>query len=129
MTQKLMLVMMIAAAGGLGAIARYGLGGLVQNLTGATFPWGTLAVNVLGCLAFGIIWGAVVEERWTCSVETRTVILVGFMGAFTTFSTFAAETGERISDGQWLLALSNVALQNIVGIAAFLLGWTISRLV
>ena len=124
-----MLIMMIAAAGGLGAIARYGLGGLVQNLTGATFPWGTLAVNVLGCLAFGIIWGAVVEERWTCSVETRTVILVGFMGAFTTFSTFAAETGERISDGQWLLALSNVALQNIVGIAAFLLGWTISRLV
>jgi len=128
-TQKLMLIMMIAAAGGFGAIARYGLGGLVQSIAGEDFPWGTVAVNVLGCLLFGVIWGAVVEERWTCSVETRTVILVGFMGSFTTFSTFAAETGQRISDGQWLLALSNVAVQNIVGIAAFLLGWSIARLV
>ena len=129
MTHKLVLLLMIAAAGGFGAIARYGLAGLVQNLTGATFPWGTLAVNVLGCLAFGVIWGAVVEERWTCSPETRTVILVGFMGSFTTFSTFAMETGEMISDGQWFFALGNVAVQNVVGIAAFLLGWSIARLV
>lgn len=125
MLQKLLL---IAVAGGVGSLARYGLSGVVQNWSGSLFPWGTVAVNVLGCLVFGFLW-AVTEGRFAVSPETRTVILVGFMGAFTTFSTFVFETVALLEDSEWILALGNLSLQNVVGVAALILGVFIGRLV
>jgi fluoride exporter len=118
---------LIAAAGAVGTLARYGLGGLVHKYAGDTFPWGTVVVNLLGCLAFGVVW-TFAEERWHISSETRTVLLVGFMGAFTTFSTFIFETKGFLSDGQWLPALGYFSIHNVGGLAALLVGLALGRL-
>ncbi len=125
MLQKLVL---IAVAGGLGTLARYGLAGLVQRAVDGAFPWGTVAVNLLGCFLFGTLW-SVMESRVSIGGEARAMILVGFMGAFTTFSTFAFETAQMLREAQWLLAAGNMAVQNLVGIAALLLGLALGRLV
>ncbi len=124
MLQKLLL---IAAAGAVGTLARYGLSGVVQRFTNSELPWGTVAVNLLGCLVFGTFW-SLMESRLSISGETRTIILVGFMGAFTTFSTFAFETTQMLRDSQWLWAAGNLTVQNFVGIAALFLGLAIGRL-
>jgi CrcB protein len=121
-------LLLIALAGGLGSLARYGLTGLVQNLAGRDFPWGTVVVNVVGCLMFGVLWASM-EGRFTVSGETRAIILVGFMGAFTTFSTYIFETANFLQDQQWVEALGNLAIQNVVGMAALLLGILIGRFV
>jgi len=119
-------IILIALAGGLGTLSRYGLSGLVQRLTGAGFPWGTLAVNLLGCFVFGLVWSAG-QGRLGLSAEARTVVLVGFMGAFTTMSTFVFETGGFLKDGQWLLGLGNILAQNLVGLTALFLGFSAGR--
>ncbi|MFQ5441248.1 MAG: fluoride efflux transporter FluC [Thermodesulfobacteriota bacterium] len=114
-------------AGGLGTLARYSLGGAVQRAYGGGFPWGTFAVNILGCFLFGVLW-SVAEERLVISGEVRTVILVGFMGAFTTFSTFIFETGQFVREAQWLLAMGNVLLQSVSGIIVLFIGFAAGRL-
>ncbi len=111
----------IGLAGALGTLARYGLSGWVQRLGDFSFPWGTLSVNLLGSALFGLVW-AWGENRLIFTSELRAIILVGFMGGFTTFSSFAFETSMLIRDGQWLSALANVAAQNIIGVAALALG-------
>ncbi|HBO42457.1 MAG TPA: fluoride efflux transporter CrcB [Planctomycetaceae bacterium] len=121
-------VLWIALAGALGTLARYGLSKLVQESTESLFPWGTLAVNVLGCLVFGVLCSAM-GERFAVSPQTRTILLVGFMGAFTTFSTFAFETGELIREGSWLLAAGNMTASNILGLTALLVGLALGRLI
>ncbi len=123
MLQKLLL---IACAGGLGALARYGLSGVVQRAAGSDFPWGTTVVNVTGCLAFGLLWSWM-GARLSIGGEVRAIVLVGFMGAFTTFSTFAFETAQLLHGAQWLAAAGNLAIQNVVGIAAMFLGLAIGR--
>ena len=123
MLQKLLL---IALAGSIGTLARYGLGGLVQAQAGKIFPWGTVVVNLSGCLLFGIVWSSL-EGRWPTSSETRTVILIGFMGAFTTFSTFVFETEELLHDSEWLLALGYFSLHNVGGLAALVAGLALGR--
>jgi len=125
MIQKLLL---IGLAGALGTLARYGLSGIVQRIAGGTLPWGTLAVNVTGCFLAGLIW-ALIENRITVSGETRAIILIGFMGAFTTFSTFVLETGELMRDAEWFRAFGNLALQNIIGVLALFAGFAIARYV
>ena len=126
----------IAAAGVLGTLARYGLSGLVQRASGGSaFPWGTLAVNALGCLAFGVVW-SLAETRFlsgravpaALSADARTVVLVGFLGAFTTFSSFAFETGQLLRDAKPALAAANLVAQNALGVAAFFGGLAVGRL-
>jgi fluoride exporter len=123
MVQK---VLLLAAAGALGTLARYGLSGIVQRFTGAGFPWGTLAVNVLGCLLAGCFWGFA-EQRISLSAQARVVVLIGFMGAFTTFSAFVLETNEMLRDGEWLRAAGNITLQNTVGFVALIIGFTAGK--
>ncbi|MFB3785659.1 MAG: CrcB family protein [bacterium] len=118
MDKKLVL---IALTGGLGSLARYGLAGLVQRWAGSGFAWGTPVVNLLGCFLFGVIW-SLAEERILISGETRAILLVGFLGAFTTFSTYVFETGELLRDAQWRWAAGNVCLQTFGGLAAFFAG-------
>jgi CrcB protein len=98
----------------------------VQRLHDSGFPWGTLAVNTLGCFLFGVVW-SLAEERLVISGETRLVVLIGFMGAFTTFSTYAFETGAMLRDAEWWLAAGNVLSQNLLGIAGFFLGGALGR--
>ena len=124
MVQKLLL---LALAGALGTLARYGLSGLVQRFMGAQFPWGTFAVNMAGCFLFGLIW-AMAMERMEISAAARLLLLTGFMGAFTTFSTYAFETVQMTRDAEWLLAFANVAGQTIVGFGLMFLGQALGRL-
>ncbi|MGE3313542.1 MAG: CrcB family protein [Planctomycetaceae bacterium] len=117
---------LIAAAGAVGTLARFGLHHLVQRLTGSTFPLGTLIVNVLGCFLFGVVW-ILAEERMAISAQTRTIVLIGFMGAFTTFSTFAFDTGAYLRDSNWQSAFANLLLQNLLGITAIFAGFAAAR--
>ncbi|MCW5862593.1 MAG: CrcB family protein [Anaerolineae bacterium] len=118
--------LLIGLAGALGALARYSLGGLVQRYSGFTFPVGTLVVNLLGTFLFGFIW-ALVEQRLVVSVETRVIILSGFLGAFTTFSSFMFETSTLVGDGQWGFAALNLTTQIILGLLAMFLGLAAGR--
>jgi CrcB protein len=120
-------LLLLALAGSLGTLARYGLAGFVHRFDGASFPWGTLVVNVVGCLLAGLLW-ALFEGRVQVSAQTRVVVLVGFMGAFTTFSTFALETCELVRAAEWARAVGNVMLHNGLGLAAMLLGLALGRL-
>jgi CrcB protein len=123
--QKLLL---IAVAGGFGALSRYGLAGLVQRWTDSMFPWGTAVVNILGCFAFGLLWVGL-EERFPVTPETRVIVLTGFMGAFTTFSTYMFETQQLLQDSQYAAALGNLTLQNGVGLVAVILGLMLGKLI
>ncbi|MFW5792100.1 MAG: fluoride efflux transporter CrcB [Desulfohalobiaceae bacterium] len=117
----------IAMAGAAGTLSRYGLSRAVQNAAGAGFPYGTMVVNIAGCLFFGLVWGFF-EQRLPLSDETRFIILTGFLGAFTTFSTFMFETSALIRDSQWLPALLNIAGQTLLGLACVFLGLTLARM-
>jgi CrcB protein len=117
---------LIAVAGTVGTLSRYWLSGLMHRMFGSDFAYGTLAVNVIGCLLFGLVW-ALAEERMAIPVVARTVILVGFMGAFTTFSTFAFETMNYVKDSQYMLAFLNVAANCVLGFAAIVSGVWIAR--
>ena len=121
-------IIYLAVAGACGTLARYGLAGLVQRVAGASFPWGTVAVNGLGCLLFGVIW-AMTSERFPGTVDLRVLLLTGFMGAFTTFSTFVAESGHLFADGQHWYGLGNILLQNGAGLVLFFLGMALGRLI
>ena len=116
----------IAAAGAAGTLARFGLTGLATRWAGGSFPYGTFVVNIMGCFLFGMVW-MLADQRALISGEARFIILTGFMGAFTTFSTFAFETGQFLRDAQWLAAGGNLFAQNVVGITALLLGLAVGR--
>ncbi len=123
-----MKLLWIALAGALGTLTRYWMGGAVQRLADGSFPVGTFAINVSGCFAFGLFW-ALAVERFNVSGELRMIVLLGFMGAFTTFSSFLFETLELMKDSEWLLAALNMIGQNVVGLAGLFLGWTLGRMV
>jgi len=119
-------ILLLALAGACGTLARYGLSGAVQGVMGRDFPWGTAAVNLLGCLLFGLVW-VLADERQLIRAEFRVVLLVGFMGAFTTFSSLIFETGELMRGTQWAYAALNLMGQNLLGFAAFYIGAALGR--
>ena len=121
-------LLLLVIAGSAGTLCRYGLSGLVQSGVGARFPWGTLAVNLTGCLLAGLLFG-LFESRWGVSGEARTIVFIGFLGAFTTFSGFMLETTELARDAQWLSAAANLVMQNGLGAIALYAGLVASRLV
>ena len=125
MIQKLAWV---ALAGACGTLARYGLGGAVQRWMGGNFPWGTATVNIFGCLLFGIVWAAG-SERALISPDVRFIVLTGFMGAFTTFSTFVAESSQLFAGAELLIGFANVFLQLLAGSGGFFLGLAIGRII
>ena len=105
----------------MGAVARYAVSGFFQDWSKSVgFPFGTMAVNLLGCLIIGFVV-ALVDSANALSTELRTFILIGFLGAFTTFSTFGNETLNLMRDGEFFLALTNVTVNLVVGLA---LVWT-----
>ncbi|WP_286817229.1 fluoride efflux transporter FluC [Desulfobacter sp. UBA2225] len=121
-------ICLLALAGACGTLTRYGLTGVIHRWVGGVFPWGTVVVNVLGCLLFGLVWTAR-GERAVISPEARVVILTGFMGAFTTFSTFIAETSHLLIGTQLLMGVTNIALQLVTGIGGFILGLGLGRII
>ena len=118
----------LALAGAIGTLARYWISGGVNRAAGIGFPWGTVAVNLIGCFLFGLIW-SLAEERAVLSANARLILLVGFMGALTTFSSFAGDTMGLLRDSQYLTAFANITLQNIAGLTLLWLGIVTGRLV
>ncbi len=118
---------LLALGGAVGTLARYALSGWVQRATPGTFPWGTLAVNGVGCFLFGLVW-SLADGRILLTPEARLMALVGFLGAFTTFSTFAFETNQMLRDAQWLAAVANLLLHNAVGVCLVIAGFALGRL-
>jgi CrcB protein len=121
-------IAIIGLGGCLGAILRYLVAGGVHTLAKtASFPVGTMAVNVAGCLLIGI-GGGLMENRQLFSPEWRAFLFVGILGSFTTFSTFGLETFNLAKEGQWLASFGNVGVSLILGLAAVLAGHMLSRL-
>ena len=118
--------LLLALAGAAGTLARYGLASWVQRLAGPAFPWGTLAVNGVGCLLFGFIV-ALSEGRALVSPQTKLILLAGFMGALTTFSTFAFDTTQLAAQPGWRMAAANIAVQNGLGLASVYVGLALGQ--
>jgi CrcB protein len=114
------LLFLIALGGGAGAVARYLLGGWVQGWSGLGFPWGTLAVNLLGCTLLGV--GMRTIDALLTSPEARGLIAVGFLGAFTTFSTFSMDTVVMLQRGEWERAVGYVAASVLFGLIGVWIG-------
>jgi CrcB protein len=102
-------ILYIAGGGALGALLRYWMSTLMDNIFGHDFPYGTLSVNVIGSVAIGLLY-MVSVERFTISVELRAGLMIGLLGAFTTFSSFSLETLTLIQSGQQVKAVLNVIL-------------------
>lgn len=110
-------IAILAVTGTLGTLARYFLGTYCNSLAKAPIPLGTMVVNILGCFVFGLL--LTLPQRWVnVNDATRLLIMSGFLGAFTTFSTFAAETYGLLGSGHVWLAVGNFLFQNVAGILA-----------
>lgn len=118
----------IGIAGAAGALARYAVDGLVANRTGGGFPWGTLAVNVTGSFLLGALF-VLLAERLMVAPWIRSSLLIGFIGAYTTFSTLSLETFRLFEDGAHLLALANGLGSLIAGLLAVYGGIVVGRAV
>lgn len=118
----------VALGGALGALGRYVLSTCLQtrlqSWTGVGFPWGTLGVNLLGCLLLGVLFALV--QRQDLSGELQALLAVGVLGSFTTFSTFSLETVELLQDGDWGKAAAYVVVSLLLGIAAVAAGMALA---
>ncbi len=93
----------------LGGLARYACSGLIARTFGETFPWGTLTVNVAGSFLIGFVAAATGPDgRWLVPVEARQFLMLGFLGGYTTFSSFSLQTLALVQDGEWGLAAGNI---------------------
>lgn len=113
----------LAGIGGfIGSALRYAVTGSIQTWTKSVdFPYGTLAVNLIGCFAIGLL-SYLAETRGVFTAETRTLIFIGVLGGFTTFSAFGNETMNLWRDGQNYLAAANIAAQLVLGLGAVWIG-------
>jgi CrcB protein len=118
----------VAAGGALGAVARFLLGEWVTSLTGEHFPWGIFTVNALGSLLIGILFVILVEQNPNAGIW-RSLLMVGFLGAFTTFSTFSLQTLALLETGRWIMAASYAFGSLMVCVIAVAVGVGITRAV
>ena len=119
-------IVAIGIAGALGALARYGIGGLIAGRSARAFPWETFVVNVTGSFVLGFAF-TIMTEQLTTGPWLRTAVTVGFVGAYTTFSTLAFETYRLIEDGALALAAANVFGSAAAGLVAVYLGVVAGR--
>ena len=121
-----MHIVLIGIGGFVGAIGRYLVDGWISTLTRATFPFGTMAVNVSGSLLAGLLF-ALLVERGALPADLRGPLLIGFVGAYTTFSTLALESWRLLEDGAWMLASLNLAGSIVLGLVALIGGIALGR--
>jgi CrcB protein len=120
-------LLLIALGGALGTLARYGTHILAKGAgERLAFPVATLTVNLLGCFAIGYLQGVLIE-RWPVREEYRLMLIVGFLGGFTTFSTFGWDTAQLLRDGQVARGMLYAVASNVLGIALVFAGYGLSR--
>ena len=120
-----MQYLFIAVGGAAGAVLRYLISGWSYRLLGTGFPWGTLVVNILGSFLIGFLWQ--LFEYVPISSNMRSLIFIGGLGAFTTFSTFAFESLNLFRDGDISLGVANILLMDVLGLLLGLLGIILGR--
>ena len=120
-------ILLIGLAGLVGTLCRYWLSGVVARRYGETFPAGTLVVNALGCLLVGLLF-YMFQERYVVGQTARTVVLVGFLGGFTTFSSYGLQTFTLLQDGEFAYAALNVVASNLLGVLLVWGGYTLAKL-
>jgi len=118
----------VGAGGFIGAVARWALSGAITRAAGASFPFGTLTVNVVGSLLIGVLMG-LVEYRGVFSPEQRQFLIIGGLGGFTTFSTFSHETLALLRNGEHALAALNIVGSVGACLLAVALGWMLAKAV
>lgn len=117
---------LIGTGGFIGSVLRYLVSGSVQAASQSiAFPYGTLAVNVIGCFLIGFL-SELADSRSLFSPDTRAFLVVGILGGFTTFSAFGNETMNLLRDGERALAMINVSAQVLFGLGAVWLGYTLA---
>jgi CrcB protein len=114
-------ILLIALMGAVGTLTRYGLQGVVQYRAGSEFPYGTLVVNLSGCLLLGFL-GQLTLNRMVISPEWRIAMTIGFFGGYTTFSTFGWETAKMLQDGEWMHATVYITASVLAGLLLTLAG-------
>jgi CrcB protein len=120
--------LMVGAGGFIGAVARYGIAAWIGQQWGRTFPLGTFVVNVSGSFLIGLMM-TVLTEKLMVNPQWRLLLVVGFLGAYTTFSTLEYETGNLLKDSEFLLAALNVVLSVFAGFAALKMGEVMARII
>jgi CrcB protein len=121
-------LVLIGLAGFVGTLSRYWVSGEVGRRYGETFPYGTLAVNALGSFAAGFLF-YLMYERFLISPAWRTVVFIGFLGGFTTFSSYSLQTLTLLRDGEVFLALMNIGVSNVAGLFLVWVGYRVGGIV
>ena len=117
---------LVGIAGLAGTLLRYWISGFVARRYGETFPVGTMVVNVLGCLIAGAVFN-LTEERFLVNPTLRTVILIGLLGGFTTFSSYGLQTFTLLKDGEFGLATLNIVVCNVLGLFMVWVGYALVK--
>jgi CrcB protein len=121
-------ILIVGAGGALGAIIRFLAQGLFGRWLGMAFPWATLLINLTGCLLAGVLAGLVLARVPTLSPQVRLFLQVGFLGAYTTFSTYGVEALALGQQGAYLPMGAYIAASNALGLLAAFLGMSLARL-
>jgi CrcB protein len=121
-------LLLIAIGGAAGAVSRYAVDTWVSERAASAFPWGTFVVNTTGSFVLGLLF-ALAIDRALLPADVRLPVMVGFVGAYTTFSTLMLETWRLVEGGAMLLALANLAASVVVGLIALVLGLAAGRAV
>ncbi len=116
----------VALGGAAGALARYGTVLLFGRLFGPVFPWGVLAVNVAGSFLFGVFWAYAEDQDWIPE-GMRLLVFTGFLGSYTTFSTFAFDEAMFLRGGSWGMFLANMLISNAAALAAVFVGFRVGK--
>lgn len=120
-------LLVIAVGGALGSICRFAVSKFVQDYSGSGFSWGTTTVNVIGCFVIGLLW-SLSNEKDFLSPASRFFFMIGFLGAFTTFSTYALETINFYRENELLFMAANILLNNLIGFIMIIMGIWVGRL-
>jgi CrcB protein len=120
-------IILIGLAGFLGTVTRYWLSGWTARRFGETFPAGTLIVNLVGCFLAGLLF-YLMFDRYLVNQTIRTVVIIGLLGGFTTFSSFGLQTFTLLRDGELGFALLNIAVSNLGGLLMVWCGYSLARI-
>jgi len=120
-----MKIVLLLIGGAIGTLGRYSISGVAHNIYLGTFPIGTMAVNLLGSLFIGFLWG--ILDIGNLSVNTRTFLFIGVFGGFTTFSSYALETLTLFKNGDVKFAIGNVLATNFLGLLFVFVGFIVAK--